>query len=270
MRKVFVAVNFIVFAAFRQAPPTEVIVLGTVHQPVDNFNVDSLYNLLVKIQPDIILHELDSSFFTETLELKEQENGGLEHQATIKYVQDFPVKIRPYEFEGRNEYRIEQGIRPTDGFTWELLDSLYKHNKLNQEHREIMMRYYQLTDSLNSFAFMGARAFNNSVTDEVARERQSVQYQELQTITNQRKEFAERTHTKSNGEKITYQEAYRLAGAFWDLRNQTMARNILTVVKQNPGARIVVLNGYFHRYYLISELEKQRDENFVIKDFYEY
>ena len=245
--------------------------LGTLHQPIENFDVDSLYNLLVKIQPDIILLELDSSFFTEILELKEQEDGGLEHQATVKYAQDFPVKIRPYEFEGRNEYRVEQGIRPTDGFTWELLDSLYKHDQLNQKQRRIMERYYQLTDSLNSFAFMGARAFSNSVTDEVAQKRQSVQYQGLQTITNQRKEFAERTHTRPNGEEITYREAYRLAGEFWDLRNQTMAKNILTVVKQNPGSRIVVLNGYFHRYYLILELKKQKKkENFIIKDFYEY
>ncbi len=261
------ALSFLSF----QEQPTEVVVLGTVHQPVENYNADSLYNILIRIQPDVILCELDSSFFTEAFNLREQENGGNEYQATIRYAKNFPVKLRPYEFEGRNGYRVEQGIRPTDGFVWTLLDSLYKHNQLTQDQRAIMDQYYQLTDSLNSFALQGARAFNNKITDEVARQRQQLQYQNLQTITNQRKEFSERTHTRPNGQPITYREAYQRAGAFWDLRNQTMARNILTVVRENPGAKIVVLNGYFHRYYLRSELEeKQQERNFVLKDYYDY
>ena len=254
-----------------QRQPAEVVVLGTVHQPVENYNADSLYNILVRIQPSVILCELDSSFFTETLTLKEQENGGNEYQATVRYAENFPVKVRPYEFEGRNGYRVEQGIRPTDGFVWRLLDSLYQQNKLTQDQRSIIDQYYQLTDSLNGFALRGARAFNNKTTDEVAQQRQQAQYQTLQKITNQREEFTDRTHVRPNGQPITYREAYRRAGAFWELRNQTMARNILTVIKENPGARIVVLNGYYHRYYLRSELEgRQQERNFVLKDYYDY
>ena len=271
MKKVILPTFIILAFLSCQGQPAEVIILGTVHQPVENYNADSLYNILTRIQPNVILCELDSSFFTEALNLRERDNGGNEHQATVRYAENFPVKVRPYEFEGRNQYRVEQGIRPTDGFVWSLLDSLYKQNQLTQNQRGIMDQYYQLTDSLNSFAIQGARAFNNKATDEVAQQRQQVQYQMLQKITNQRKEFLERTHTRPNSQPITYQQAYQRAGAFWDLRNQTMARNILIVIKENPGAKIVVLNGYFHRYYLRSELEgKQRERNFVLKDFYDY
>ena len=52
-----------------QSPPTEVVLLGTVHQPVENFNADTLYDILVDIEPDVILYEVDSSFFTSSTPL---------------------------------------------------------------------------------------------------------------------------------------------------------------------------------------------------------
>lgn len=45
-----------------------------------------------------------------------------------------------------------------------------------------------------------------------------------------------------------------------------MAQNILKQIKLHPNKRIVVLNGFYHRYYLIDELKKYQTEyNFLVK-----
>lgn len=50
-----------------------------------------------------------------------------------------------------------------------------------------------------------------------------------------------------------------------------MASNILEMIHQFKGSKIVVLSGFFHRYYLQSELKpNQKKQGFVIKEFYDY
>lgn len=49
-----------------------------------------------------------------------------------------------------------------------------------------------------------------------------------------------------------------------------MAKNILKIVEQNPQARIIVLTGFMHGYYIINELKKQSiDKKIVVKEFYQ-
>ena len=45
-----------------------------------------------------------------------------------------------------------------------------------------------------------------------------------------------------------------------------MTQNILEQIKLNPHKKIVVLNGFYHRYYLIDELRKyETDYDFMLK-----
>ncbi|MEP2669320.1 MAG: hypothetical protein ABJH04_10020 [Cyclobacteriaceae bacterium] len=249
---------------------TELVLLGTVHQPIQNFTPDSLYNILLKIKPDLILFEVDSSFFTDDFEFNRTWDSN-ENIATIKYMENFDVDVRPYEFTGRNEYRIKIGSRPTDDKAIELLDSLYRSNQLDSLHKAIYEKFLELTDSLNSFAYNGARAFNNSNTDKVAQIRQQYQYTELLKLINKYPIFSNTFFVKEDNDSISYAEGYKRASEFWDLRNQTMSKNILHFVNLYAGKRIIVLNGYNHRYYLNSLIKPKQDElGFVIRDFYEY
>ncbi|MEQ9278892.1 MAG: hypothetical protein RLN83_05305 [Balneola sp.] len=249
---------------------TELVLLGTVHQPIENFTPDSLYNILVKIDPDLILAEVDSSFFTEDFKFNRTWDSN-ENIATIKYMENFEVDVRPYEFTGRNEYRIAIGARPTDSKATALLDSLYVNDQLKSENKKIYEEYLSVNDSLNSLVYAGAKAFNSSQTDELAEKRQHYQYKELLEIMSQYPVFSNTFHFKPDGDSISYAEGYKRASEFWDLRNQTMAKNILHFVDEYEGKRIVVLNGFFHRYYLNSLIKpKQEELGFVVKDFYEY
>ncbi|NMH89967.1 TraB/GumN family protein [Flavivirga algicola] len=249
---------------------TELVLLGTVHQPVENFTPDSLYNILVKIKPDLILFEVDSSFFTKDFDFKKTWESN-ENIATLKYMNSFDVDVRPYEFTGRNEYRIKIGSRPTDSKALELLDSLYKNNQLNSLDNRVYQNFLEANDDLNSFAYLGARAFNNPETDKIAEIRQKRHYKELLGIMSEYPIFLDTYYVKSDGDSISFFEGFKRASEFWDIRNHTMSKNILHFVREYHGKKIIVLNGYFHRYYLNSLIKPKEEElNFTIKEFYEY
>ncbi|WP_250432386.1 hypothetical protein [Hanstruepera flava] len=248
----------------------ELVLLGTVHQSVENFTPDSLYNILVKIKPDLILFEVDSSLFTDTFEFNKTWDSN-ENIATVKYMDTFDVAVRPYEFTGRNAYRIKIGSRPTDGKATQLLDSLYKNNQLDAADADTYERFLKINDSLNAFAYQGARAFNSMETDKIAEARQDYQYKALLNIMGQYPVFSETYFVKQDGDSISYFEGYKRASEFWDLRNQTMANNILHFIRESDYRKIVVLNGYFHRYYLNTLIRPKQDElNFIVKEFYDY
>jgi hypothetical protein len=128
--------------------------------------------------------------------------------------------------------------------------------------------YYKLNEQLSAIATKSPQSFNNSRTDSISKQRQHFQHKRLTQITNKRKEFANRFVTKPNGQKISYRDGYQLWADFWDLRNKTMARNILEITRQYPGKRVVVLTGFFHRYYLLEELQK--GNSIQIKEYYAY
>lgn len=258
----------IAFSSCRKSQ-TEIILLGTVHQPIQNFNSDSLYNILVKLEPDLILFEVDSSFFTKDFKFNRTWESN-ENIATIKYMTNFKVNVRPYEFTGRNEYRMKIGSRPTDSKATKLLDSLYDNNLLDSVNAIIYKEYLVINDSLNSFAYLGARGFNNSTTDKIAHLRQQYQYRDLLKIMQSYPIFSNTYYALNENDSITYAEGYKRASEFWNLRNRTMAKNILHFAKEFKGKRIVVLNGYFHRYYLNSLIRPKLEElDFTVKEFYE-
>lgn len=270
MKNIFLIFIAYIILASCNKKQTELILLGTVHQSVDNFTPDSLYYLLERIDPDLILFEVDSSFFTTDFRFKKTWNSN-ENISTIKFMKNYDVDVRPYEFTGRNEYRVKIGSRPTDSKAVKLIDSLYRANLLNIQERKTYEEFINITDTLNSFAYLGAKAFNNAQTDSIAQIRQQYQYEKLLGIINDNPIFSSTFLIKKDGDSISYAEGYKRAGEFWVLRNQTMAENILHFVNQYRGKRIVVLNGYFHRYYLNSLLKpKQSEYDFIMKDFYEY
>ncbi|WP_196889569.1 hypothetical protein [Aureivirga sp. CE67] len=250
--------------------PTELIVIGTLHKPVPNFNGDTLYQILEKLQPDFILHEIDSAAFTSDFKFKNN-YGENEGTASRMYIKKHPeTQLRPFEFEGRNEYRREKGMRPTDKYTLRLVDSLNKANLLTEEESEIATTYKNAIEPLKVEAAKSPEHFNNPKTDSLCERRQFYQYQMIPKITNVREEFANRFLTKPNGEKISYRDGYQLWANFWDTRNQTMAKNIMKITEQNKGKKIVVLTGFMHRYYLRKELKKHiQGKDIILKEFYE-
>jgi len=148
------------------------------------------------------------------------------------------VDVRPYGFTGRNEYRKKIGSRPTDSKALQLLDSLYRNKQLDAANVKTYQTFQKLNDSLNAIAYLGAKVFNSTNTDRLAKKRQEFQYKKLLDIMAAYPIFHSTYYVKSENDSISYYEGYKKASEFWDLRNQTMANNILHFVRQYKGKRI--------------------------------
>ena len=170
---------------------TEVILLGTVHSPIENFNEDSLFNILIQIKPDVILYEVDSSFFTSDFEF-EKELSSNEYNATVKYQKEIGIILRPYDFTGRNEHRKRIGSRPADSKTLQDLDSLYKNQLLSKSQNKIYREYLSINKDLAELVYLGAKTYNSSSTDSIAKIRQEYQYRKLLEIVDEIPLFADK------------------------------------------------------------------------------
>jgi len=246
---------------------TEIFIIGNIHDSVPNYNSGILFNILDDVKPDIILHEVDREGMEEYI--KEANPKGNEIKASNLFIQKYPGTERlPFDFEGRNQYRRNMGMVPTDNLTVKLIDSLYKSKQLSRRETKNYRRFSELTGELMKIATLPPERFNNSHTDKIARKRQHYQYKELLKIVQNRKEFNENYVVKPDHEKISYREGFKRMSDFWDVRNKTMAKNIYNIAFANPNKKIVVLTGFLHRYYLIEELQKLNNSSFIIKEFY--
>ncbi|AIM36862.1 hypothetical protein KO02_09245 [Sphingobacterium sp. ML3W] len=271
MKKTISILFTLLFSIYSFAQKTEIIVLGNIHQPVPNYNSDTIVTILDKIKPDFLLQEIDSSFFNVdfTFKTPPKENEGL---ASVKYIdKNTKAQMRPFDFEGRNEYRKINGFNPTEGLALKLVDSLYNENRLTKKQAKVYKKYIDLLEPLKIAASKDPRSFNNSINDKICKERQYYQYHKLLSVMKERSELSNTYYTQANAQKISYLKGFQLASEFWDLRNKTMAKNILKIAEENPGKKIIVLTGFMHRYYIISELKKltKKDRNIIMKEFYD-
>jgi hypothetical protein len=264
----FVILSFTSYVSVAQIiPTTTIVVIGNVHDSVPNYHPQILLHILENIQPDLILHEIDAASAKEYFSKEGDEN---EIKASTKYIRQHANTQRAtFDFEGRNSYRREKGMVPADYLSIRLIDRLYKGNMLSAEEQAAYEGYKNYTDKLIKIASGSPESFNNAVTDSICELRQHAQHYGLVKITNARREFTTHFVTRPNGRKISYRDGYRLWARFWDIRNKAMAQNILKHASNHKGETIVVLTGFFHRYYLLKELKRNMPKNVIIKEYYQ-
>lgn len=254
---------------FIKPDTTEVFILGTNHKSTGFTIYDSLYNVLERIKPDIILHERDSTAFDTKMNLKNTfrsyvfpnflkrfQPSNLEEIAVRKYAHFNPFAIvRPYEWAERDKFHKENGILSKPDEIFSLLNQLDTENKLSQSQKEILHTFYSLSEQANKFGDSTFYEINSTLQDSITALRQLYQYQKIKMVIDE------------NPNLEQYRAFYKINEAYWDMRNKAMANNIMQYIRLYPKSRIVVLNGYFHRYYLRQELlDKQSNLNFKLKD----
>lgn len=240
------------------AAPAELVIVGTVHRPTRLFNPDSVARILERVRPDLILVELDSSFFTPAFELKTpgRENEDL---GVARYRRQHPgVPMRPFDYEGRNEFTRQHELLTRPGEVLAQLDGLYQNRLLTPAQGQVLDRYYALTDSLNRYARQRPYVINQPAVYALAARRQHYQYQKLKQVVDARPEMAD------------YRALCQLNADFWDQRNRAMARHIRQYARQRRARRIVVLVGHAHKYYLLRELAPHAAaEGFRLREYYQ-
>lgn len=246
----------------------DLIIIGTVHFPTKNINSDTIYKVLENLKPDVVLMESDQTNFNSDFSFKKSYDEN-EWNAVLKYKSNFKNTLfRPIEFEGRNEYRKLNGIVNVDDVFNKInvLDSL---NILPEKHKKIWKRFVELAIALNDLDNGSLKEINTVSVENLVRERQFYQYQKLKEIVDENDEFAKLKIETPTKETISYRELYKRYCYFEELRNRTIIENILKWKTQYPNKKIVILIGFYHKYFLVNELKwKQKQYDFELKEYY--
>lgn len=256
----FYALNFL-FS--EEIDSTEICIIGTSHTTTDFCNVQVLYSVLCTIKPDLILIELDSSFFNSDLQydsirypyLFDEKQSSVEIIASHKYQQIFKTDIRPFDITNRNQfYRDNDFFNRQNQMYFDIYNLGNKDSLSSRNQRD----FYLFTHSLERVNSLQITSLKELNSEEVMSLLEIQQFIELNVpiniveTTNSLKKHIEFAHLQSD---------------FWEKRNKQMVQNILILIKKYK--RVVVLTGNLHRYYLVNELSALKG-NYKIKDFWKY
>jgi hypothetical protein len=244
------------FAADDRANPT-VIVIGTLHKATSNFTEVDLVRVLKRVTPAAILFEVDSSFFDREGRLH-LTGDSLEGDAVKTFQRTSHVAVLPYDIERRNQIYAAFHYFEIEKQFFETINKLYREDRFGPEAKVL---YQQVMSDLRVRDVFGRGRLElfNSVNCDSAVERKQERYtsntKRIIDLTPDLDQFAE------------YAQFY---SEFWELRNNTMVRNVLHHAKEFPGKRVVVLCGFEHRYYLVRHLKAaEATSGIYLREFWE-
>jgi hypothetical protein len=241
------------------AAQTTVTILGTAHFATQGMNADTLYQMICRIKPDVILQELDASLMDAKGNYKGRilKDTGNEHLASLRYKVIHPdVVFREFDIAYRNAYYRQHNTFANENKSSRSLDSLFSRGLLSRKNLDIISKLYHLNDSLNRMYYDSQLRFLNSPAYmSLAREREFWLYTKLP-------EVFESTPALHKWHAFEKDDA-----DFWDVRNHAMINNILGYVGTFKGKKIMVLTGAMHKYYLTEGLQpKQAKYHFKLLD----
>lgn len=240
-----------------------ICVIGTSHNNTIFCNVQILDSVLNLIKPDLILEELDSSFFTsdfryDTVNYPSILHGSESSPADIasnNYQKSHKVDIRPFDITGRNKF-----YRDNDFFTRqnEMLKDIYSHSikgLLNERNQSDFNLWVKSLGNVNSIKISSLKELNSEMFMNLLEIQESIYLDkpiEIVETTDSLKKYIEFAHLQKD---------------FWIKRNDTMIKNILYFA--NDYKRIVVFTGNLHKYYLMNGLRLAKGP-YIIKEFWDF
>ncbi len=245
-------------------PKTEAIIFGTVHRATENFDLEDGLNILKKMNPDVILFEHPISWNAEEFckLVPKIENPTLETIMVKKYLdENSSVLLRYYDIANRNKYYIEtryfEQLKP---FLKELDDFIEKNKKNDslpflKERIAIHLKHNKLNETLLQEY---PRIINSATADSIC------------AIKNRDQHNNYIKFTEIIPELKNFNEFIISLIEYWNKRNKAMVKNIIKYATEFQGKRIIVINGFQHRYYLRKELQQSQKQNFVVKEYWKY
>jgi len=239
---------------------TELYIIGTIHNPTDIINSDTLFNILKKIKPDLILVELDSSFFTKDFNFDTIKYPDLlstnENISINKYKQFYKTDVRPFDITGRNDFYRKYNFFTTQSKMYSAISKLYDNGKLDSSCAADFELISFTLDLTNKVKYRSLSELNSDVSIKLTKIRQKILYDKTISIVKR---------TKSLNNWIDFAE---LQKKFWVRRNNKMAANIEYFASEKSYKKIVVFTGVNHLYFILELLKEKQNKNYVIKDFW--
>ena len=268
MKRLLILTSIVVFLSCQERQTKQLTILGSVHFPTSQINKDSVYFAIQKVQPEVILMERDSLSFDANFKRKEiyKEN---EDQAVSMYLEEHPeTLLRPIEFEGRNNYRIEQGLFPQANEVYQKLNELSNSNSFDEGENRIWHNFADYWMKIDSLNILDLKGINSEEADVILDSAKHYQYTQMKKIVSNHNAF-EKNMIDSKGDSISLAAYFKKWEQFehYD-RNNAMVENIIRTIESMPNERFMLIVGYHHRYYIKKELEKQAP-HIRILEFYE-
>lgn len=239
---------------------TQIFVIGTIHYSTNNYNFDTLLNILQTIDPDVILVECDSSYMTADFQLKEDiQYSFLETRAITRYLQSKSVALRPYDITGRDLFLNDRSRKHSEHNFFKDIDILFRSEKLNNESIGILNRILSMMSISQEMANSFASYINNY---EGSRNIDTINYYSYKGLDKL---------IKSTPELSAYNSYWEYEQEYWYRRNNVMVQNILNFKNQFEGKKIVVLCGFAHKNILKNALAKKAGEDkFALREYWEF
>lgn len=253
---------------------TDVTIIGLNHDGNKLYNADTLTNVLLRIQPEVILFESDSvrGYFTRLGVFKQQLSvwfrlgrklrifgpPAVEYTATSTYLKGQPTTmVHPFDKTITHSRRYVRQMSKLDLGLWKALYYAHINNEMSERQNELYHHWTFFDRFLDRSLNFPLWRMNNDTTTQLLRE----------------KELFEYTYFKQFTDSIPSIQKYAPAMAAdqqeWTERNQIMAANILKFLALYPGKRLVVLTGNKHRHLLINLLSSHKEtRHFRLLDLY--
>lgn len=257
-KNLFLTVALFCFFSCHSNGENRVLLVGTVHNATQNVNADSIYNLLLKFKPDIILMELDSTFFYDDFTYKTLFDGN-EMIATTRYKMNFPnVQIRPIEFERREEYRQEMGIYPeiTNAFG-AILQQLMQSKSLTNEEEKSIKKLFFYDSIITVLKSEKLSVINQIETNTIVDSLNYYKYVKLKELSDNYPVFSTTTLEDAKKDTVSVKQNFDLYVDFeMNKRNSALAKHAAEIIQQYPSKKIIILVGFAHKSYILNALRK--------------
>jgi hypothetical protein len=242
------------------ADTAKIIVMGTVHSSSDNFDPGKLAAIIDRIGPDLILVELDSSFFTPGMAFKPETIGlSLENKAVSIYLKDHKVPVRPYEIEGRNRIYQEHDYFRLQKELSAALKKAVQDSILVPEANTLLESLHRFDEISYTASLDHPGVFNSETCDRAMESKQFYAGEGLCRIVALTPSLAK------------FSEFCKFKHDFWVTRNNAMVDNIINRVREFHPKTVLVICGFEHRYYLRNGLrEKSSREAILLKECWAY
>ena len=250
---------------------TEIVIIGTIHKGNKYFSHKTLYKLLEKLNPDIILNE-DTHKFKPVF--------GLKTATFLKIVKPHIEQLALQTFLKRNRNTI---LLPYDT-TFATQRKLKKQRKIEfLARKKYIKNSPAIKQSFHDNLYNATKTFSDSTIYADFANKHNFYYSFLDTLTlrriNQKDIIDKSRELYYLEEKVILPLGKKYISdslivnkfsneiQFWIARNEYMANQILKYSKQFQGKRIVILTGLNHKYFLLDKLSEPKGQNLEIIEF---
>jgi len=242
------------------ADTSRIVVMVTVCNSSEDFDPANLVAIIDRIKPDLILVELDSSFFMPDMSFKPGTvTMSLENKAVSTYVKDHPVPVRPYEIEGRNRIYQEHDYFRLQKELSASLNKAANDSLLVPEARTLLDAIIRFDEIAYAVSLDWPVVFNSEACDKAMESKQYYGGEGLARIVALTPSLAK------------FSEFCKFKHDFWITRNNAMVDHIIARIKEFHPKTVMVICGFEHRYYLRNCLkEKSSKEAILLKEYWTY